>query len=332
MFNKLIFFLILLSFFYIDLYSQCFSSSGNPIGGTANMGTVNKKTIRISSFYKHACADKYFSGDERTDYNLKKARYNYIGTLLGYGLSDKITIEAELGYFVNKIQEYPMFSIDPDTGRGLSNAVISGKFNLYSNKEKRFEITAGIGGRIPLQSFAIQQNNNDLSIDVQPTMGSYGIVAQLFLIKENSFKGLRYFLINRFEYNFKNKEDYFMNNVQYKFGSVYYTSFFVSKHLWLPWTTGDGIWTVIFQLRNEIKAKRIQNNEIVPASGACLFYVAPQLNVTIHKKWNVSFMFDYPIYQYYNETQLGINYSFLINLTRDISFTKEKEEEKEANM
>lgn len=307
-----------------ELFSQCFSSPGNPIGGTANMGTLKKKLLRVTSFYRYSYADKYFEGNKPSDYNFyKNAYYNYIGCLIGYGLTDKFTLETESGYFINKTinfdKSYPLAEYSKQ-GNGLSNAVISAKYNIYKNVAKRFGFSASLGAKIPYSTKIPIINGVPQPIDVRPSTGSFGIIAQSYLVKESPLRGLRYFLINRVETNFTNPEEY-------KFGNTYYTSIFISKHLWFPWTKGEGIWTAIIQLRNETRGKNKQSNELVNGTGSYIFFISPQINITIKKMWNLSVMTDFPIYQYYNEIQLASKYAFTVNLTRDFIFDKQYREQ-----
>ncbi|MFH2143820.1 MAG: hypothetical protein ABIJ97_15455 [Bacteroidota bacterium] len=119
-----------------------------------------------------------------------------------------------------------------------------------------------------------------------------------------------------------------VNNENIKYGNTYVNSLFITKHLWFPWTTGDGIWTAILQLRNEYRNKIIldkgtEYEHIKTASGGTGFYISPQINVTITKTLNFSVMYDYPFYQYYNEIQLSNKHAILFNLTKDIIFNKD---------
>ncbi|MBI4648236.1 MAG: hypothetical protein HY738_17045 [Bacteroidia bacterium] len=313
-------FLIFVLFLIItasDTVAQCFSSPGNPIGGTANMGTVDKNMFRVASFYKYNYADQYYHGAKKSDYVLfEKAYFNYSGLIVGYGVTDKFTIETEAGYFINKTLKYH-YGGSTAKGHGFSNAMLTGKYNLYMNNEKLLEWTAALGAKAPLRTKAQVSNYCELPVDAQPSSGSFGIVLQSYLIKAYSMRGYRYFLLNRFEYNFPNSHDFYINKQEIKYGNSYYTSIFMSKHLWFPWTKGDGAWTAILQVRNEIKARRRENNEIVKASGSNLVVISPQMNLTVRKRWNLSFIAEIPAFQYYNETQLGTSYSFLVNITRD---------------
>ena len=65
------------------------------------MGVMEKKALRVSLFYRFSCADQYFQGQEKyTGDNevLQNASYNYLGFLSAYGLTNRLSVEAEAGY------------------------------------------------------------------------------------------------------------------------------------------------------------------------------------------------------------------------------------------
>lgn len=316
--------ILILSFFLqgnLLLYSQCFSSPGNPIGGTANTGTLKKNAARIIMFYRYSISDRYFEGSKRVDMvKVDKAVYNYVGTILGYGITENLTVEAELGYFVNKKQWYNEslnLSEPVKEGYGFSNTVVSAKFNIYKNHNKRFGIAASAGAKIPMRREALILNNTELSTDLQPSTGSYGAVIQIFILKEKPFQALRFFFLNRCEFNFPTSTNFFLNGVKQQFGNTYYTSFIVSKHLHFrqEWLTEN--WTAIFGVRNEIRAKDRQGGEMLEESGGYSFFITPQLNYTIKERWNISALFDIPVYQYLNGIQLAGKFAFSISITKD---------------
>jgi len=301
--------------------AQCFASPGNPVGGTANTGTLKKKSFRIISFYQYNYSDKYFEGDKLPKKYVplyEKADYNYAGIMLGYGLTKKLTVEVEAGYFINKTIYYNKdrgFNIVSARGYGLSNTVVSVKYSIYKNDEKRFGWAASVGGKIPFSREPQAIDGADLPIDIQPSTGSFGVVVQSFLMKEFPFKAYRLFLINRFETNSTGILDY-------KYGNIYTTALIVSKHLHFPWTKGDGSWTAIVQLKNKVAAKRSHQGEIVPSSGSNVCFVSPQLNFTVNKKLNISFLYNHPVYQYYNGIQLANTGAFTVSIIKDFYKTE----------
>jgi hypothetical protein len=290
------------------LSGQCLSSV-NPVGGSDNLLVLEKNTLRVISFYKSGQGKQYYEGSRASDFNLiSRAYYNYLSTVIGYGLTDKLTIELESGYFLNKTQDYNVFPGYSLEGKGLGNFVALMRHGIFSDHSKRVYLTAGAGAKIPSARNMQMVNYVKLPVEVQPTLGAYGLVFNASLVKENSFSGMRYFMTSRFEVNMKNKEEYHP-------GTGLYTSVYLSKHLMFPWLKGD--WTAILQLKNEIRGFDHIDGERKSSSGSILFFMVPQLNYTFREKWNISASTDLPVFQHFNGTQLGagIGFSFILSRT-----------------
>ena len=301
--------ILLFSFNYVN--GQCFVTSGNPVGGTSNFGVMNKNSFRISSYYNFFYSDQYFSGSEHYDGSkavLKYAKFNYTGLYTGYGISDRLTAELETGYYFNKTQAYKIEDAVL-SGKGFSNVVASIKPRLYINQDKRFEVAAALGLNIPISNGQQIINGVVLPMGVQPSTGSYGVVLQSQLIKENSFRGIRFFFNSRIEKYFSNQQDFLA-------GNYYYNALFFSKHYVIE-SLALQDWTLILQLRNQIQQRNIQSGNRISASGNVLFFLTPQINLSIGDSWNASVLADIPIYQYYNGVQIGNRYAFSIAVIRD---------------
>lgn len=321
--KKIIALITSILFFYNALFSQC-CSPGNPVGGTTNIGILDKKAFRLISFYRHSESSGYWQGNKKSDFNfVKSANFNYVGTVFAYGLLKKLTLETELGYYINKSQTYNIEPEFTNKGYGFNNGVFSVKYNLISKTEKLVEWTTGLGVKFPFKAQYQIVNNVELPRDVQPSTHAFGIVAQSFLYKGIPAKGLRLFLINRYDANYPDPQ-------RFKFGNSIVSSFFVSKQI------KQSNWAVITQLRHEYRAKDVRdanNNSCagcfatgtyVNASGGSLIFVAPQINYTLTKKWNISLLADVPVYRNYNGTQLGNKFAFALYLSRDFGGKCEK--------
>jgi len=285
--------------------AQC-CSVGSPVGGTTNIGIVPENNIRATLFYRYGYGNQYYQGDAcyPGEVLVKQAYSSYSGLLADYGLTSDLTIGTELGYFVNKVQDYGVNGVKETSG--LSSAVLMGKYNIFNDNESEFEFTAGAGVKIPFSTTPQEQKGVTLPRDVQPTPGAFGAVAQLFFHKGFSEATTHLFLVHRIEINGRNENDY-----DYKYGNIYNTSLFVTKKI-IPNLIG------ILQLRNEIKDKdteREKNDEEIKEisnSGGILFFISPQLNFSFGDVF-VSALFDYPLYRYYNSRQLAGKYSFAMN-------------------
>lgn len=288
--------LLLIAFLPVLLQAQCLSSV-NPVGGTNNLLVLEKNSLRVISFYKYGQGTRYFEGNNPSDFDLiSKAHYNYLSTSLGYGLTRKMTLELEAGYFFNKTQQYNLEPAYTLTGKGFSNAVVLAKHSLFSEPFRRIFITGAAGAKIPFSRELQWSRNVKLPVEVQPTLGGFGAVFSTSFVKENSATGMRYFFINRVEVNTPNKEEY-------RLGTSVYNSFYISSHLKYPWLKDN--WTAILQFRNEIRGSDKIEGERKESSGSVLFFIVPQINFVFKDFWYLSGMVDIPVYQDFNGTQLG---------------------------
>lgn len=291
--------------------AQCLSAV-NPVGGTDNLLVLEKNALRIISFYKYGQGNQYFEGTRHADFDrISKAYYNYLSAAVGYGLTNKLTLEVESGYFLNKTQNYnlqPAYSL---TGKGLSNAVVMAKYAIYSEPFERIYITGAAGAKIPFsRELQWSPDHVKLPVEVQPTIGAYGGVISTSFVKESSGTGMRYFFTSRIEMNAPNREDY-------RLGTSLYNSFYVSKHLMQPWLRDN--WTAILQVRNEIRTPDKVNGKVKESSGSTLFFISPQLNYVLKGDWYLSGMVDFPVYQDFKGTQLGAGVGFTFILSKTFS-------------
>lgn len=281
------------------LYAQCSCIGGaavgglTPVGGTVNIGVLRKNYFRASVFYRYSYGDTYYRKDAVSEKGLvDNYHIHYSGLLLGYGINNDLTIEAELGTFPRKYQDFNSYSL---SGSGFSHMIISGKYNLYHSISNEFEISAGIGGKLPL---AVQEEN--LPQHILSSTGAYGLTLNFFIHKGIKKEGIRFLLIHRTDINAE-------NNNNYKYGSGFYTSFFTTKNI-VKGVTG------IIEIRNEYRLKDKYQDELYEDSGGNIFVISPQLNYVIGD-FNISTLFDYPFYKYYNGHQLASDYSIAVNLT-----------------
>lgn len=309
------------------LQAQC-CSPGNPAGGIGATSVMEKNNLRLFSLYKYGYSDTYYGGNiggskpVTNDPNwvsaVKNANYNFLGISFLYGISNKITLESDLGYFINKTQNY-IDGILPSQhkGYGLTDLRIATKLLLF--KRNNWEIIPSAGLRIPLGP--TDQKGKDGTViptDLQPTTGTTAYLVNFLLYKGFLSKHLRFFLEGKAEFNQLVK----VSNVNYKYGNTLFVSFigtysFAEK------------WIFIAQFRNENRAKDVkydvQTKEIFSTGSKKLFFV-PQINYSPNKKNNILLFVDIPVYQYYNGKQLASKYAVGITYSRLFSFLKPQPE------
>ncbi len=300
-------FLIFVSHF---IHAQC-CSPGNPIGGTSNLGVLPSGSWKIIFNYKYSYSGSYYDGaKETTPYFVKSGYFNYAGFLLSHAISDRLTIDLESGYFLNKIQRYVNGILPSEKrGFGITDLSITPKINLL--RKNNWEITAGIGLKIPVGPYDGKFDGAIAELDIQPSSGATDFNFTLFISKEYLEKKLRFFLYNQIALKGTNP-------LYYKYGNLYSTAIFGSYSF-------SPRFDLIFQVRNELRAKdeRPSQNppyatEKIPISGSDKLFIVPQLNFSGDQTWSLSILVDFPTYQYYNEQQLANSYAITLVFVKKV--------------
>lgn len=299
------------------LHAQCFASPGNPIAGNTNLGILDRGITRAIGFVQYNLMDQYFEGSRRSDYDppgaITSAHYTYTGFSLGYGLSAKFTLEAEAGYFLNRTQQYRHIDYSMRSS-GFANAIVSAKYNLFQDLPRNLELTLSAGPKIPLTTKPQSADGVELPIGMQSSTGNFGFVVQSFFVKEFDVVSVRLILINRYENHFAE------NRQGYRFGDVWISSLFLSKHLSNRWTPLTKNLTFILQTRHEYRNRSKRDGQLVDFSGHHLVLLSPQLNFNLNMVWNFSLMVDLPVYRHYNGIQLANTHAVTFSVARDVGY------------
>lgn len=309
--------LFLISLFASETaFSQC-CSTGSPVGASVYVGVLNKNSLRVVGYYRYNYSDTYFQNSEKSkdDPALKYAKYNFSGIGLGYGLTKRLTIEADFGYFFDKTQQFNDVISNADSvghgkvqGYGFSNAGVTFKYGAYIKPAQQVEITLGAGFRYPLTTNPQIIDGVLLNRDIQPSTNAFGAAGMFFFNKGFPAITLRLFSINRYDYNVEGKDGY-------KYGNTLLNSVFLSKKI-VKYFFG------IMQLRSEWKTNDLDNGKKVVNSGFVLLTVSPTLSYSIAGKWNLTMLCDVPLYKNYKGTQMTPKYSFAVSISRDFNLSR----------
>ena len=289
-------------------YAQCCGGC-SPIGGNTNQGTLPKYTLQVNSYYKHGYSEGYMQDDHNSDFKfVKNANNSFVGLQLGYGITKRFTFVIDGGYYLNRTQNFEIqsykFSLN---GFGGSSVTLSGKYNIIKDTTRDIEFTMGVGVKLPWSKKPQIIDGVELTEDVQPSNGAYGLVVSAFLFKDFDNSNIRMFVMNNTTINGTSIRNY-------KEGNTYITSFFISKTI--------KNWTGILQVRNEIRDFAYRDDIKVTSSGGYRFLLVPQLNYSIKKKYNISALYELPIYQNYYGIQLKDLYAFSLNLNVRLGLSK----------
>ncbi len=288
------------------------------MGASVYVGVLGKNYLRGITYYRHSYSDTYYEKDHKSTENvqLSNSSFNFAGIAVAYGVTKRLTIEIDAGYYFDKTQNFKYIDYKAQ-GYGLSNGSIIFKYGTIIRPVQQIELTSGFGVRFPFSANPQVIDGVQLNRDVQPSTNAFGVSEMLFFNKGFPAISLRLFSINRYEYNFPDKHNY-------KYGNSLLNSIFVSKKI-------AKFFFGIFQVRSEWKTNDKDFNHENPDGGAevvnsgfFLITASPQLSYSIAGKWNITGSYDIPLYKYYSGKQMTPAYSFALSLTRDFNLAKKQ--------
>lgn len=315
-------------FLSISAFSQgcCSGGSGSPIAGGASQGVLKERQMEIALNHQYLSTDKFMVRDKDTAALFDNLNSNYLYARLAYGITDKLTMSIESGYFINKTQ-YGLERKDTIRSSGIADLILFPRYNLYlRNTEKtKTEITIGMGAKIPLGKYndsTVVYRNPTTGVKfyttspptVQPTNGSNDFVFYGFLFRGYTEKEFRVFA--NMIYIRKG-----WNPLGQKFGDYANLGLFASKTLFdkLGITLQiRGEWVAKMKYDKNVDMLALYNVDVL-STGSRKVFVAPQLSFT-HSNFTIYALAEFPVYQYLNGTQVasqhqittGIFYRFFV--------------------
>jgi hypothetical protein len=282
---------------------------GSPAGASTYVGVLAKNHLRFIAFYRHNNLHTYFEGNKPSEMKslLKKSYFNFAGITISYGITKRLTADADIGYFINKTQVWDVAEDNIARGYGLSNGSITIKYGAYIKPQKQMELTVGLGFKFPFSGKPLYVNHTRLVIDLQPSSNAFGLSGHLIFSKDFPEITMRLMSVNKYEYNFANPD-------HYRFGSSITNSVFLSKKI------VKNLFGVL-QIRNEY---RFMDHTTKPegSTGGEMMILSAQISYSLYSKWHIAGLFDFPIYKNYNGRQLTPMYSFAFSLTRDLNLNR----------
>ena len=98
-----LFFCSALLFMQSGASAQC-CSAGAPSNANCSLSDGGKDVLRISLSHAYSYSDKYYNGATKLSKTYIDSYFNYSSLNLSYGLTNKLQLIGDLGYFFNKAQ------------------------------------------------------------------------------------------------------------------------------------------------------------------------------------------------------------------------------------
>ena len=294
---KIILFIFIIFLNIQASFAQCGCSlsppiaSSTPFAGAANAGFLTPNENRAALVYRFSYGDSYYFGDIKSNnVDLKNFQSHFVSLNYSRGISEKLNFDAEIsGYALKKQNAYDAYFTQKQSG--ISRIALMGKYNLFNESLDDIELNLSLGMALPLKSAKNDSSNNTLK-HIQTSTGAYSGIFGFFAHKY--YKKYHFFLVNRGEYNFK-------NNLDYKYGTSFYTSFISMRKI-------TNSLTGILELRNEFRLKDKNKYQTEVESGGSILLISPQFDYKIDD-FDISLNFDYPFYKYYNGKQPAFSYT-----------------------
>lgn len=302
------------------LSAQCCSSgSGSPLAGGAAQGVLQEGQIDIGSSLQITSTSKFLVGDSKANDFLDNFHSTYLYNRLGYGLSNRLTMSVELGYWLNKTQ-IGLNQSDTISASGIGDLILFPRYDLINNTDEqnnRTELTLGLAVKIPIGKY------NDSLRKIEPFSGIEYYLRNPPAIQPST--GAIDLLFYSFFYrSYPDNNISFFANVMYvrkgwnplgeKAGDYLGIGLFASKSIF------ENV-GVILQLRSELVGKTEINKDIllyaypnydVKATGSKKIIFTPQFSYNFGAGFSSFILSDIPIYQYVTKTQIASQ--FLINI------------------
>ncbi|MFP4528797.1 MAG: hypothetical protein ACLFQX_09620 [Candidatus Kapaibacterium sp.] len=285
---KYLFVMAIIILTYGEMRAQCdcmqasAASASAMIGGTPDAGVLGRGKLRLAGYYRFIDgAAKYRETEIAEPYEMSYYA-KFVGFSAAYGISGKLTIEGEAGWFTERGD----YGLGAYSGEGFSHVGVSGKYNILSSREYGIEWTAGLGAKLPIGQSGVE-NEYTFGYDLGVFSSYYGGILHSFLHRKFD-GGVHLFLISRADFNFESTDSGLVNPI-----NVYRNSLFATKEFW----------------RDMFAAAELRWVE----SRGRYIYISPQLGVRRHE-FSISASFDIPLYEHSEFESMDIRTSFAINL------------------
>lgn len=306
----------------------CSGGSASPIAGGTSQGVLNEKQMEIATNHQFISSNRFYAEDRDTVAMFNKLASNYLYLRLAYGLSSKLTLSLESGYYLNRTM-IGVENKDTIKTSGIADLIIFPRYQAYyhCSDRKKTEFTIGLGYKMPIGS------HNDSTVfykdpetgknyyqtappTVQLTNGANDFIFYSFFFNSYLKKNFRVFANSIYVHKG-------WNSLGQKFGDYASVSVFFGKTFFKRLG-------VTIQLKGEHVAKMktdklvdmIAYYNIYPEStGNRKIFIAPQLSYT-YKSLTVYALSEIPIYQYLNGSQIGSQYQFTTGLSYKFNCAK----------
>lgn len=213
-------FIAALSVVSSSVYAQC-CGAGNPISVSNTDNSLRKSHLQISLDYRHSVSDTYYEGSRKSDYDfigrLNMSSYDFMNFGIAYGITSRLTLQAQLGYYISKIEDFRNNMLPDAFVNGVGDLSLSASYVAYRNIRKGIEFVPFVMVKFPVGKFDCENDGIKLPISMQPSSGSYKYSAGTYFYANLS---RRWYLTSYDLYEYAQRIR--SNNFDYQYGGLVY--------------------------------------------------------------------------------------------------------------
>ena len=329
-FNLLLTLIPLLSFNNSFSQGCCSGGSASPIAGGTSQGVLNANQLEIAPNFQHFQSSKFYARDHDTVAMFDRLSSNYLYMRLAYGLSPKLTLSIESGYYINRTQ-IGLNGVDTIRTSGIADLIIFPRYEVYKKctEKKNTEFVLGLGYKLPIGS------HNDSTVfytdptsgknyyqiappNVQPTNGSNDIILYSFFFNNYLQKKVRIFANSVYVHKG-------WNSLGQKFGDYASVSLFLGKTIYKRFgLTAQLKAEWVGKMKTDKLVDMVAFYNVYPEStGNRKVFFAPQISYS-YKLFTAYAMTEIPLYQYLNGSQIGSQYQFTTGFSYKFDCSKKE--------
>jgi hypothetical protein len=272
--------------------------------------------VEVGASFQYINTRKFLNGTRDTSSFLDDFNSEYLYTRVAYGLSSKLTLSAEAGYFLNKSQ-IGLHHTDVQNCSGFGDLILFPRYQIYSKNtpKTKDEITVGLGLKLPvgkyLDSFVTfvdprlgKKYYTAMAPAVMPTTGAQDAIFYLFGYRGYTEHNLRFF--TSMLYIHKG-----WNPLGEKFGDYASIGLFAGKTFFRKLGVTlqlKGEWVDGMKSATYIDPMADYNLDPSSTGGKKVLFV-PQVNYGVGN-WSFYGLTELPLYQYVNGTAIAAQYQF----------------------
>lgn len=305
--------ILVLSLSFLKLNAQC-CGAGNPISISNVDQSINRKNLQISFDYRHSKTDTYYEGSNVSDFDflgkLKYAKYDFMNLGVGYGITNRLTIQGQLGYYIQKKEDFINENIPDVTASGIGDLALNLSYVLFRDLQRGIELTPFVIVKFPIGKFDCESEGVKLPISMQPSSGSFKYSAGFSFYSNIS----QYWYITTYGL-YEYAQRIVSNNFDYQYGDLFY--FNVAAFCRPTENLSLGL-----QFAYEFQDRAKSRGEILVGTKYNLLRITPSIMYKLSKQWQLACFIEVPIWRKVESIQMSNKWALQTKIIYNINLKK----------